>query len=205
MINIAAKYEHHTKIEMTNDMTVDDVGMFPDEAKTRADLPGMFSLGARIQPINKLTASVGFNYYLDMPAYYGNFETDANGLPVMDEDGISYVQINNETTIDENAYTISASLEYKLLGILGLSAGFSTGNLGVNDDYQSDISYGLKSSTVAGGIFVEVGELVTINAGYVHVMYDDYPKGFDGPPAWTDTYGKSTGIVAIGADISLGR
>jgi len=205
MINIAAKYEHHTKIEMTNDMTVDDVGMFPDKAKTRADLPGMFTLGARIQPINKLTASVGFNYFLDKPAYYGKPELDANGEKVMDEDGISFVQINNETTIDKNAYTISASLEYKLLGILGLSAGFSTGNLGVNDGYQSDLSYAQKSSTIAGGVFVEVGEMVTINAGYVYVMYDDYSKGSDGPPAWTDTYGKNTSIIAIGADISLGR
>ncbi|MFH0759289.1 MAG: hypothetical protein V2B15_18515 [Bacteroidota bacterium] len=192
MVNIAAKYEHHTTIEMTNETTVDDVGMFPDGAKTRADLPGMFSLGARVQPINKLTASVGFNYFLDKPAYYGKKNADGE-------------QINNETTIDANAYTISASLEYKLLGILGLSAGFSTGNLGVNDAYQSDMSYAQKSSTIAGGIFVEVGEMVTINAGYVHVMYTDYSEGFDGPPSWTDTYGKKTSIIAIGADISLGK
>ena len=33
-------------------------------------------------------------------------------------------QINNETSIDDNAYTISGSLEYKLLGMLGISAGF---------------------------------------------------------------------------------
>ena len=70
MINIAAKYEHRTKIEMTNDTEVDDVGMFPDGETTRSDLPGMFTLGAQLQPIQKLTASVGFDYYLDIPAYY---------------------------------------------------------------------------------------------------------------------------------------
>ncbi len=43
--NLAIKYEHHTKLELTNDTEVDDVGMFPDGAKVRADLPGMFAVG----------------------------------------------------------------------------------------------------------------------------------------------------------------
>jgi long-chain fatty acid transport protein len=190
-INIAAKYEHHTKIELTNETEVDDFHMFPDGETSRADLPGMFTLGAQVSPIDKLTASVGFNYFLDKPAYYGN--VDENMEP-----------INNESTIDENAYTLSASLEYKFLGILGLSAGYSFGNLGVNDNYQSDLSYTNKSNTIAGGVFVEVGELITINAGYVHVMYDDYAKSYSAPfDAYSEIYKKKTNIIAIGVDISL--
>ena len=197
MVNVAVKYEHHTKIELTNETTVDDVGMFPDGATSRADLPGMFSAGAQLKPLQKLTASVGFNYFLDKPAFYG--KTDAN-----------MEQISNETSIDENAYTISASLEYKLLGLLGVSAGFSTGNLGVNDNYQSDLSYGLKSKTVAGGVFLDVTKMITINAGVVYVMYDDYskgqsylPTGFPEAVPFTDTYGKNTMIIAVGVDINL--
>ncbi|MCP4310047.1 MAG: hypothetical protein GY790_02185 [Bacteroidetes bacterium] len=191
MINIGARYEHHTKIVLTNDTEVDDVGMFPDGEETRGDLPGMFALGATLSPIDKLAINVGFNYFLDQGAYYGNVNESGE-------------QINNETTIDENAYTFAASLEYKLLGILGLSVGYSGGNLGANDTYQSDISFANKSSSIAGGVFLELGEMVTINAGYVHVMYEDYSKGFDGPPPYTDNYGKATSIIAIGADISLG-
>lgn len=190
MVNIAAKYEHQTKIELTNKTEVDDVGMFPDGEKTRGDLPGMFALGVSVSPIKKLRASVGLNYFLDRPAFYG--VTDENGD-----------QINNETTIDENAYTLSASLEYKLLGILGLSAGYSFGNLGVNDGYQSDLSYANKTSTIAGGVFVDIGDMVTVNAGYVHVMYEDYGKSYTGTPAYTDTYGKQTSIIAVGVDIKL--
>ena len=196
MINIAARYEHHTKIELTNETEVDDVNMFPDGEKTRADLPGMFTLGAQVKPLKKLTASVGFDYFLDKPAYYGNMGSDGE-------------QINNETTIDENAYTLSAALEYKLLGILGISAGFSTGNLGVNDDYQSDLSYALKSSTVGGGVFVDVGEMITINAGVTYVMYDDYSKSqtYELSPTalvpYTDTYAKNTMIIAVGLDFSF--
>jgi long-subunit fatty acid transport protein len=196
-INIAAKYEHHTKIELTNETEVDDVGMFPDGEKTRGDLPGMFSLGAQLKPLEKLSASVGFNYYLDKSAYYGNVDENME-------------QINNETTIDDNTYSLSASLEYKILGILGLSAGYSFGSVGVNDDYQSDLNYSLKSNTIAGGVFVDVGEMLTINAGFVYVMYDDYskeqsyqPMGFPAAVPYTDTYMKNTTIFAIGVDISL--
>ena len=194
MINIAAKYEHHTKIELTNETEVDDVGMFPDGEKTRGDLPGMFSLGAEVNPLGSLTASVGFNYFLDKSAYYGKVNE-------------SNEQINNETTIDENAWSFAASLEYKFLGILGVSAGYSGGNLGVNDNYQSDLSYALKSSSVGGGVFVDVGELVTINAGFTYVMYEDYSKDqsytTEGFPevGYIDTYAKDTYLFAIGVDI----
>jgi long-chain fatty acid transport protein len=189
-LNLALKYEHHTKIELTTETEVDDLGMFPDGATTRGDLPGMISAGAQFSPIEKLTISAGFNYFLDRPAYYG--KTDENGE-----------QINNETSIDQNAYTFSASVEYKFLGILGLSAGYSAGNLGVNDEYQSDLSYGLKSSTVAGGIFVDVGELLTINAGLVFVLYDDYSKSYTAPVPYSEIYMKNATLFAIGLDINL--
>jgi long-subunit fatty acid transport protein len=100
MINIAAKYEHHTKIELTNDTEVDDVNMFPDGEKTRADLPGMFAIGAQVKPLKKLSASIGMDYFLDKPAYYGNVNDSGE-------------QIDNESTIDENGFSIHGCLEYK--------------------------------------------------------------------------------------------
>jgi long-subunit fatty acid transport protein len=189
-LNIALKYEHHTKIEMTNETEIDDMGMFPDGEKSRADLPGHISAGVQFKPFDKLTASVGFNYYLDKPAYYG--QTDESGE-----------QIDNEMTIDENTYSFSASLEYKFLGILGLSAGYSYTSLGVNDGYQSDLSYGNPSNSVGGGVFVDVGEILTINAGVVFVMYDDYTKNFTSPVPFAETYKKNTTLFAIGLDIHL--
>lgn len=130
------------------------------------------------------------NYFLDKGAFYGN--TDANGE-----------QIDNESTIDDNGLTLAASLEYKFLGILGVSAGYSYSNLGVNENYQTDMSYANSSSTIAGGVFVDIGEMIRINAGYMYVMYNDYLKNNEGPPAWTDTYGKKTNIFALGIDFTF--
>ena len=196
-INIAARYEHHTKIELTNKTTVDDVGMFPDGEKVRGDLPGMFSVGAMFKPLEKLTATVGFEYFLDKGAFYGNTNEDGE-------------QINNETTIDQNAYTLNLSLEYKLIDILGISAGFSTGNLGVNDSYQSDLNYANKSNSVGGGLFVDLGDMITLNGGLTYVMYSDYskaqsyqPMGFPQPVPFTDTYMKNTILIGIGIDFNF--
>jgi hypothetical protein len=91
-----------------------------------------------------------------------------------------------------------------------ISAGYSYANNGVNDSYQSDLSYGLASNTIAGGVFVDVGELLTINAGFSYVMYDDYSKAqsYQLPQStvvvdYMDTYTKETMLFAIGVDIHL--
>jgi len=206
MINVGLKYEHHTTIELTNKTTMDDVNMYPDGAKSRADLPGMVSGGVQIKPVKKLTGSLGFNYYMDRPAYYGKYETDASGDPVMDEDGISKVQINNETTIDNNAFDVAVSLEYMLKDNIGISGGYSTGNNGVNDNYQSDLSQALKTSTVAGGVYFGIGKKIGLNAGVVYVIYQEgsvtRADGMTGI-SYTETYMKNTMIFAVGIDINL--
>ena len=197
VVNIGLKYEHHTKIELENETTVDNVGMFPDGAITRADLPGMFSLGIQLNPINKLTASLGYNMYLDKPAFYG--VTDAGGI-----------QINNETTIDNNSYELGLSLEYMLMNSFGLSAGFLMARNGVNDTYQSDLNYALNTNSVAGGFYLGIGDRIGINAGVVYVMFQEYSVGktytFTGAPApvpFTETYNKNTILFAIGLDFKF--
>lgn len=196
MVNLAVKYEHHTKIELTNETEVDDVNMFPDGEKVRADMPGLLAFGAQINPLEKLSLTGSFNYYLDKSAYYGN--TNESGE-----------QIDNETTIDENGYTWAFSAEYKIISILGVSAGYTSGNNGVNDNYQSGLSYGLKSSSWGAGVFVNVTEKIQINAGFSATSYDDYSqsKSYDLAPTvsvpYTDGYGKATKMFAIGVDISL--
>lgn len=193
MLNIGARYEHHTKIELTNDTEVDYGGMYPDDSTSRGDLPGMFSMGAQVKLFKNLTASLGFTYYLDKTAYYGN--TDNSGE-----------QINNESTIDENHFTYQFALEYKILPILGISAGYTSGNIGVNEDYQNSMTYALKSQTFGGGIFVDLSDMIRINAAYNMTTYQDQDKALSYALApsisvpYTDSYAKQTSIFAIGVD-----
>jgi hypothetical protein len=71
------------------------------------------------------------------------------------------------------------------------------------------LNYALKSNTVAGGVFIDVAKMITINAGFVYVMYKDYtevrsylPTGFPAAILFSDTYGKNTMIIAVGVDIN---
>ncbi|MBN1132185.1 MAG: hypothetical protein JXR52_10190 [Bacteroidales bacterium] len=192
-VNIGLKYEHHTKIELENETTVDDVGMFPDGAKTRADLPGMVTAGVQVSPTNKLTATLGYNTFLDRPAYYGDTDDTGN-------------QINNETTIDKNSYDLALSLEYMLKDNFGLSAGYVLSRNGINETYQSDLKYALQTNSVGGGFYFGIGERIGINAGVVYVIYSDdavertYPRtGL----AYTESYSKKTMLFAIGLDFHL--
>ena len=208
MLNVAIRYEHHTKLELTNETEIDEVNMFPNGAKSRADLPGMISLGAQLKPISKLTANVGLSYYLDKTAYYGNRETDADGDPVLAEDNISFVQINNESTIDENTYEISAGVEYMIINMVGISAGYSRGNVGVNNLYQSDLSFSLNTNTVGGGFVINIGKKLAINAGVVYVMYEDSDVAgtydlMGTPVNYSTNYLKNLMVYAVGIDISL--
>jgi hypothetical protein len=56
---------------------------------------------------------------------------------------------------------------------------------------------------VGGGVFVEIGDILTVNAGVVFVMYDDYTRNYTSPVSYTEIYKKETTLFAVGVDISL--
>jgi len=204
-LNIGIKYEHHTKIELTNDTKKDDVGLFPNEAKSRGDLPSVISVGVSFKPMSKLTAQAGIHYYMDKPAFYGKYET-VDGNPVLDTDGKSFKQVNNETVIDNNFYELGLGLEYAITDNMGVSAGYLLAKTGVNKDYQSDLSYSLSSNTIGGGLYFGFGENTTLNLGFDYVMYNADTVDLTDAALmvnYAQTFKKNTMIVAVGVDFSF--
>lgn len=207
-MDIGVKYEHHTRIELENETTVDEMDMFPDGAQSRGDLPGMLSVGVRyhapatgvlLRPINKLTVNFGYDFYFDKSAWYGF--TDAGGE-----------QVNNKTTVDHNTFDLALSLEYMLMHNFGISAGYAYANKGVNDLYQSDLNFALEANTIAGGFCFAPARRLTINAGIVYVISNknsvrrSYTLTFDEEPyaiPYTDTYEKRSVLFAVGLDVRL--
>ncbi len=203
-LNIGIKYEHHTKIEVTNKTKRDDTGLFADGAKSRSDMPSMLSVGVSYKPMSRLTVQAGYHYYLDKPAFYGKYETDSNGNPVMDTDGKSFKQVDNSAFIDKNFFEIGLGVEYMITDKLGVSAGYLLANTGVNDKYQSDISYSLSTNTVGGGLVYGITDNIQLNLGFDYVMYknDNVAEG-TAPLTFTNTYGKQTILTGVGLDISF--
>jgi len=196
-LTVALKYEMKTKIELTNETKEDGTGMFPDGAKTRADMPAMLSVGASYPVTDKFVASLGYNYYWDKNADYG--KTDASGNPIA-----------NDMIIDKNYYELALGLEYNFTEKFLLSAGYLSSQTGVSKNYQTDLSYSLPSNTVAFGGKYMITPAVGLNLGGLYTMYGEDSKtyshmlGATSIPV-TEKYSKTTWLLAVGLDIKIGK
>ena len=65
------------------------------------------------------------------------------------------IQINNEDFMDNNYWELGLGLEYAINDKLGVSAGYLRAQSGVNEDYQTDLSFSLSSNTIGGGFLLQ--------------------------------------------------
>ncbi|MFZ4546534.1 MAG: hypothetical protein ACOYN4_03830 [Bacteroidales bacterium] len=196
-LTLAIKYELATKIELTNETKIDQTGMFPDGAKSRADMPALLSIGASYPVTKKFVASLGFNYYFDRSSDYGKKDDLGN-------------HVDNADLIDKNYYELALGLEYNFTEKFLLSAGFLTSQTGVSKEYQTDLSYSLSSNTVAFGGQYKITPGIGLNLGGVYTMYDEGDKTYNHKLGTnlipvTENYSKTTWLVAVGLDIKIGK
>jgi len=196
-LTIAIKYEMKTVIELTNETAVDGSGLFPDGAKSNADMPALLSIGASYPVTQKLNASLGMNYYWDKTAGYGKKDATGNYVP-------------NDAVIDNNFYELALGLEYNFTEKFLLSTGFNYAKTGVSEAYQNDLSYSNSSNTVGFGGQYKITPTIGLNLGGLVTMYADETKTFNHMLGTTsipvtETYSKSTWLLAIGLDIRIGK
>lgn len=194
MLNISARYETITKLKLENDTKVDDTGKFPDGKKTNADMPAMLALGVSFKPAEKLRTELDFNYYMNT--------------------GVDWDWATRDTTVGTkaedflgNGYEIGLAVEYCLNEKLLASVGFSYGDMGVKDVYQTDLSYSLPSTTIGLGIGYRITDKMLINIGALNTFYQDGSR--DGvrknalttaPINYTEEYAKANFGFAFGID-----
>lgn len=205
-LNIGIKYEFATKLEFTNNTTKEiitdfeadgtEVTLFPDGSTFRGDMPAMLSVGVDYRITDDLSASFGTHYYFDKAANYGKKIND--------------VYVENSEVIDNNFYELALGLEYGVGEKILLSGGFLYAKSGVNNDYQSDLSYSLTSGTVGIGGAYKISDKIMLNVGFGDTMYldgeatiDHIFKATETVIPVTESYTKSNIFVAIGLDFSL--
>jgi long-subunit fatty acid transport protein len=184
-LNIGLKYEHQTKLELTNATVVDDTNpqLFPDKGKSRSDIPGIIAGGADYKVLDNLKVSGSFNIYLDKSVNWGKN---------------IYMQ---DRTIDKNYVELACGLEYNLTKNFAVSAGYMNSNTGVSEQYQSDFSYSNDSYTVGLGFQWNLSKKLVFDAGAMITTYKDDTKSFtEAAPigTYTETYGKDTFTFAFG-------
>jgi long-chain fatty acid transport protein len=189
-LNIGVKYEFKTelnlKTKVANNM---GGGIFVDGETVIADMPAMLSIGVNYKPINKLMISLGFNTYFDK-----NVDYDGSETITIDE-------------IDKNFLEYGLGLEYGLTEKLRISAGWSHTSTGVNLNYQSDQSFSTNTNSLGGGFGYRISPMIDLNIGGHYAFYKDGSKSFQdiAENTYTETYKKSTWMIAVGLDFSFGK
>jgi Long-chain fatty acid transport protein len=184
-LNLSARYEFNTKIELTNKTTVDGTGLFPDGQKTHGDIPGFLALGADYGISPDFRASLSFSYYFDKNA---------------DWDG-------REDLLDKNSIDLSFGLEYDISDLIMVSAGYQLSRYGLVDDYQSDMSYDLNADTFGFGGRIRLSPNFNVDLGALIVNYKDYSKSLPYPAlgaSFRELYQQTTFVFSIGASYHFG-
>ncbi len=215
-LNIAVKYEMATKLELENktaegkDLVTGflnedpntPITRFPNGAKIRNDMPAMLSVGAEIK-LSKIKVNAGGNYYFDKKADYGHYK---DNTPQNSTDYL--IHVDNSEIIKNNGMSLQAGAEISLAKKIVASAGYVYANKGVNERYQSDLTYGLATHTFGAGGAYSVTDNIKINLGGSFTKYindskivSHYLGGIDLQP--TETYKKKTFIVGVGVDVSF--
>jgi len=211
-LNIAIKYEMATKLDLKNKTTQDllvgftatgiPITMFPNGALTRNDMPAMLAIGVDYSLSSSLKLSLGTNMYFDKAADYGHrIDADLNS-------STPSTHIPNSDIIDNNGLSFQGGLEYNISDKLLVSGGYVWANKGVNDKYQSDLTYGLGTQTFGAGGAYSINDKIQINLGAGYTKYQSADNTIDHIFSGTganiqalESYSKSTFMVAVGLDL----
>ena len=153
-LNIGIKYEGRTKMELTNDTKKDDTGMFTDDSTFRKDIPAIVSLGIGGNFTDKFRGSFSYTYYFDKNADWGG----------------------REEQMDKNTMDVAGSLEYDVIPLLTLSAGYSRSISGTSEEFQTDMDYALSSNAFGMGGRLNLSEKLNVDFGFMYVAYDKVEK-----------------------------
>lgn len=179
-LNVGLKYEFRTRLNVENKTSRDDTGQFKDGVNTPHDIPALVTVGMSYQVLPRLSANVGYHHFFDSEAKMSN-------------DKQKYISGGTDEYL--------AGLEYRIDRMFTVSAGGQITRYGVNDAYQSDLSFSLNSYSIGFGGAVNVAKNVVINIGYFWTNYSDWTKKVN--DSQTDIYSRTNKVFAAGVDFSF--
>ncbi len=192
--NIGVKYEMKTNLQVTNNTTVDDLGLFPDEGTDREDLPAILGVGLGYQS-RMVEAQLSYNMYFNKNVGWGpNLRDVAAAHPTI-----------REREIEKNGIELGLGAQFNVSDNFAFSLGGLYGDMGVAESYQSDLSYSNPSISAGAGIEWMVADGLVLDAGVSNTFYKDQTVSFTDPDVgeYSETLGKSTMTFAIGLSYSL--
>ncbi|MFW9596506.1 MAG: OmpP1/FadL family transporter [Paludibacter sp.] len=182
-LNLAARYEFLSSLNVQNKTKIDDTGLYADGVNTPHDIPALLSLGAEYEFFDKLKISAGYHHFFDSDAKMAN---------------------NKQQYINGGVNEYLFGAEYKFTERFLLSAGGQITRTGVTDAYQSDMSFSLNSYSIGFGGAFSITEKLRLNLAYFFTNYEDWTKvstSYNGTSlAGTDVFARTNKVFGIGVD-----
>ena len=180
-LNLAAKYEFKTKINMENDSknsaNVDAAfDAYKNGAKVRSDIPALLTVGAQYSLLDNLRLMGGFHYWWDKKAK------------------------GSATDVEKNTWEVTYGAEFDVNNWLTISAGGQTTRINQGEGL-ADTNFSTSSNTLALGATFRLSKMVNLNAGYMHTFYDDVQMSRGG--GIVDTYTRKNDAVGVSVDLKF--
>lgn len=188
-LNIGAKYEFRTALDIENKTKIDNTGMFEPGKMTAHDIPALLAIGASYDIIEPLTVSFGYHHFFDKQASMAVSPSTGKGKQKSLKGGTNEYLFGVEWRVDK---------------MFTVSSGGQVTRYGLADDFQSDLSFSVSSYSLGFGGAVNVSKNVQLNVSYFFTDYQDYTKkqsnyNDTGKPG-SDTYTRKNKVFAVGVD-----
>lgn len=183
-LNFGLKYEFKTNLEFTNDTKKDDTGMFTDDSTFHKDIPAIFSLGVGYKITDKFRGQLSYTQYFDKQC---NWE-------------------GREKLMDHNTMDLALGLEYDVIPLLTLSAGYSRCFAGATSEYETDMDFSLSSNSFGIGGRLHFTEKLQADFGFMYVSCIENDKtSVDASSGIShkETYVKDNKLFTLGLSYSF--
>lgn len=197
--NVGVKYEFNTKLNVENKTRVDDTKLFAPGVNTPHDIPSLLTVGVSYEILPVLRASVGYHHFFDTHAKMA----DATNL-------ITGERTGKQHFIDKGTNEYLAGIEWDVCKWAQISAGMQRTKYGVEDSYQSDMSFAVSSYSFGFGAGFNIAKNLKLNIAYFWTDYEDYTKNwsdYNGISALagqaipgTDVFSRTNKVFGIGLD-----
>ena len=191
-LNLAAKYEFKTNINMENKTKVDDTGLFKDGVNTPGDLPALLTLGAEYSILPSLRVGLGYHLYFDKDAEMAD---------------------DKQKLLTGNSQEVLAGVEYDINKLIQVSCGYQYTHYGLGDgEYMSDMSYVLSSNSIGFGAGFQITKNTKLNVAYMYTWYKSldkaYTQEFGAGDAkitadCTDHFERTNKVFGVGVEFSI--
>lgn len=187
-LNLAAKYEFKSALNVQNKTIVDNTGLYADGVNTPHDIPALLTVGMEYQLSKKLKLSGGYHHFFDSDAKMAN---------------------DKQKYIYGGVSEFLFGTEYAINDVFLLSAGAQVTQTGVSDEYQKDLSFSLDSYSVGFGGAIKITPDLRLNIAYFFTNYSDWTKvstnynniaPVTSPKEGTDVFSRTNKVIGIGID-----